>query len=196
VTGCVRCGRPTPLRKCVDCRRSERVEEAAAENTDLPSCPNCGRPTSSESVECYRCRGAPDPEPVADGGELDREVIREYAHGCKLVREYREGEPDQYHYRIALGLVKSFTDPNKASLYADVQTVTGGFREEKTGERGVPPAVAFADEEVKTAYLVSNPTMGVTWAARFLELDEDEVRDRCESVRSLAEEVREGRDVE
>jgi hypothetical protein len=196
MNGCIRCGRSTPLRTCVDCRRSERAEEAVAEETDLPICPNCGRPTSGRSVECYRCRGAPDPEPVADGSELDREVIREYPHGCTLVREYRDGEPDRYHYRIALGPVKSFTDPNKASLYADVQTVTGGFREEKSGERGIPPAVAFSDEEVKTAYLVSNPTMGVTWVARFLEIDEDQVRDRCESVRSLAEEVREGRNVE
>lgn len=192
MTGCIRCGRQTPLRKCVDCRRSERVEEAAAEETDLPSCPNCGRPTSGESVECYRCRGAPNPEPVTDGGELDREVIHEYPHDCELVREYREGEPDRYHYHNALGPVKSFTDPNKASLYADVQTVTGGFREEKSGERGIPPAVAFSDEAVKIAYLVSNPTMGVTWVARFRDLDEDEVRDRCEFVRSLAEKVREG----
>lgn len=192
MSGCIRCGRSTPLRKCVDCRRSERVEEAVVEETDLPSCPNCGRPTSGESVECYRCRGAPDPEAVADGGELDREVIREYPHECKLIRDHREGEPDRYHYHDALGPVKSFTDPNKASLYADIQSVTGGFREEKSGERGVPPAVALSDEEVKISYLVSNPTMGVTWVARFLELDEAEVRDRCESVRSLAEEIREG----
>jgi hypothetical protein len=35
-----------------------------------------------------------------------------------------------------MGLIKSFENPDKARLYADVQTVTGGFREEKTGERG------------------------------------------------------------
>ena len=33
-----------------------------------------------------------------------------------------------------MGLIKSFENPDKARLYADVQTVTGGFREEKTGE--------------------------------------------------------------
>jgi hypothetical protein len=119
------------------------------------------------------------------------EVIEEYPHDCRIVREEREGGPDLYHYEGPLGHVKAFENPDKARLYADVQTVTGGFREEKTGERGVPPAVARAREDVLMAYLVSNETMGVEWVARFYDVEEDVVRDYVRMVRDRAEEQRE-----
>jgi hypothetical protein len=89
-----------------------------------------------------------------------------------------------------MGRVKRFRSLERAKLYADVQTVMGGFREEKSGERGVPPSVARAREDVLIAYLVANPTMGVTWVARSFDLDEDTVRDYTDMVRKRAEEVR------
>lgn len=119
------------------------------------------------------------------------DVVEEYPHDCRIVREEREGTADLYHYEGPLGHVKAFENPDKARLYADVQTVTGGFREEKTGERGVPPAVARAREDVLMAYLVSNETMGVEWVARFYDIEEDVVRDYVRMVRERAEEQRE-----
>lgn len=119
------------------------------------------------------------------------DVVEEYSHGCRLEREHREDAPDLFHYHNALGHVKAFENPDKARLYADVQDVTGGFREEKTGERGVPPAVARAREDVLMAYLVSNETMGVEWVARFYDIEEDVVRDYVQMVRDRAEEQRE-----
>jgi len=86
---------------------------------------------------------------------------------------------------------KKFYSLDKARLYADVQTVVGGFREEKTGERGVPPAVAYAREDVLFAYLVSNPTMSLEWVTRAFDLSEGEVRGFVESLRERAEEQRE-----
>jgi len=123
--------------------------------------------------------------------EGDSEIVEEYLHDCRIVREEREGTTDLYHYEGPLGHVKAFENPDKARLYADVQTVTGGFREEKTGERGVPPAVARAREDVLMAYLVSNETMGVEWVARFYDVEEDVVRDYVRMVRDRAEEQRE-----
>ena len=123
--------------------------------------------------------------------EGNTEIVEEYPHDCRIVREEREGGTDLYHYEGPLGHVKAVENPDKARLYADVQTVTGGFREEKTGERGVPPAVARAREDVLMAYLVSNETMGVEWVARFYDIEEDVVRDYVRMVRDRAEEQRE-----
>jgi len=119
------------------------------------------------------------------------EVVGEYPYDCQIVREEVEDDADWYHYEGPMGRVKSFRSLQRARLYADIQTVTGGFREEKTGERGVPPAVARAREDVLIAYLVSNPTMGVQWVARAYELEEDEVWGYVEIVRKRAVEKRE-----
>jgi hypothetical protein len=118
------------------------------------------------------------------------DIVKEYSHGCRIVREQRDDGPDRYHYENPMGRVKSFENPDKARLYADVQDVTGGFREEKTGERGVPPAVARAREDVLMAYLVSNETMGIEWVARFYDTEEDIIRDYVEIVQNRAAEQR------
>lgn len=97
------------------------------------------------------------------------EAIEEYAHDCRIVREEGNGY-EQYHYEGPLGRVKSFENPRKARLYADVQTVMGGFREEKTGERGVPPSVE--------------------WVARHFDLPEERVREYIGSLRDRAEKQR------
>jgi len=118
------------------------------------------------------------------------ETVEEYAHDCRIVREKREDGEDVYHYEGPLGPVKAFRNPDKARLYADVQTVMGGFREEKTGERGVPPSVARAREDVLIAYLVSNETMGVEWVARAFDISDEEVRTHVDLVGTRAEEER------
>lgn len=113
------------------------------------------------------------------------EVVEEYAHSCRIVRE--DGDEPRFHYEGALGRVKSFSSLEKARLYADVQTVTGGFREEKTGERGVPPAVARAREDVLMASLATQLTMGFEWAARFFsDVEDDVVRDYIRLVQERA----------
>lgn len=120
------------------------------------------------------------------------DVVEEYEHNCRIVREYVEGEEDRFHYEGPLGRVKSFYSLDKARLYADVHTVTGGFREEKTGERGIPPTVARAREDVVMAYLVSNPTTGMKWVARAYDLPEEQVRSYVELIQNRATEMRGG----
>jgi hypothetical protein len=116
-------------------------------------------------------------------------VIEEYAHNCQIVRE-DEGEYERYHYEDPMGRVKSFDSLDKARLYADVQTVMGGFRDEKVGERGVPPAVARAREDVLMAYLAAQPSMSLTWVARHFDLPEDRVREYISLARKRAEKKR------
>jgi hypothetical protein len=102
----------------------------------------------------------PGPEPDGNPGEEDGDVIEEYAHNCRIVREDKSGYK-RYHYEDPMERVKSFDNLDKARLYADVQTIMGGFREEKTDERGVPPSVARAREDVLMTYLAAEPSMSM-----------------------------------
>ena len=113
-------------------------------------------------------------------------VIEEYAHGYKIVEEEREADYNRYHYEGPMGRIKTFENPDKARLYADVHTVTGGFREEKTA----PPAVAQSREDVLMAYYAAQPTMSMQWVAAQFDLPEDRVREYVKSLRTRAEQQR------
>jgi hypothetical protein len=121
---------------------------------------------------------------------MSKSVIEEYAHSCRIVEEEREEDCNQYHYEGPMGRIKTFQNPDKARLYADVQTVTGGFREEKTGERGAPPAVARSREDVLMAYYAAQPTMSMQWVSAQFDLPEDRVREYVQSLRNRAEQKR------
>ena len=121
---------------------------------------------------------------------MSESVIKEYAHSCQIVEEKRDSDYNQYHYEGPMGRIKTFENPHKALLYADVQTVTGGFREEKTGERGAPPAVARSREDVLMAYYASQPTMSMQWVSAQFDLPEDRVREYIQSLRNRAEQMR------
>jgi len=125
-----------------------------------------------------------------------KKVIEEYAHSCRIVEKEREGGYNQYHYEGPMGRIKTFENPDKARLYADVQTVTNGFREEKTGERGAPPAVAQSREDVLMAYYASMPTMSIQWVAAQFDLPEDRVREYIQSLQNRAEQIRADQDAE
>jgi hypothetical protein len=119
------------------------------------------------------------------------DTIAEFGHGTKIVLD-----DGQYHYVNPMGdRVQSFDSEDRARLYADIQTVVGGFREGKTGERGIPPAVARAlDENLLIAYQVATPTMGVTYAARAFGISESEVRSAADMIQDRAEQLRDGDD--
>lgn len=122
--------------------------------------------------------------------KVESELVEEYPHS-KIVMYPKEGGVDEYHFVVPLeGRMKSFENPDRARLYADVYDAMGGFREEKTGERGVPPSVARAREDILMAYMVSNPTMGLTWVARHYDLPEDRIRQYVRGVRERAEKQR------
>lgn len=126
---------------------------------------------------------------MSDDG--DGEFLEDYGHG-KIVRDTDSAGTDRYHFVVPLeGRMKSFENPDKARLYADVYDAMGGFREEKTGERGVPPSVARAREDVLMAYLVAQPTMSTEWVARHYDLPEEQIRQYVRGVRERADQQRE-----
>jgi len=116
---------------------------------------------------------------------MTESIIEEYAFGYQIVEKDRQGEPNKYEG--PLGRIKTFENPDKARLYADVQTVTGGFREEKTGERGAPPAVAQSREDVLMAYYAAQPTMSIQWVTGQFDLPEERVREYIRLLRTRAE---------
>jgi len=91
-----------------------------------------------------------------------------------------------YHVEDALERLKSVRNPGKAELYADVYTVSNGFREEKTGERGVSPGVAASREDLLMAYLAAQPMMSLQWVARFYDEDEAVIRQYVNHIRKRA----------
>jgi len=122
------------------------------------------------------------------------EVIEERG-GVTIVREDVAGY-ERYHVENPLDRMKSFDSLDRARLYADVYTLVGGFREEKTGERGAPPTIAQARQDIQMAYYASTPSMSVEWVARFFDVDEDEVRANLQLVKSKAKQIREEEDEE
>jgi len=89
-----------------------------------------------------------------------------------------------------LDRLQSFYSLEKARLYADVYALVDGFREDKTGERGCPPAVAIAREDVQMAYFAAQPTMSAEWVAGQYGVAEDTVREYIELVQARAAEHR------
>jgi hypothetical protein len=130
---------------------------------------------------------------VTDVGDQDSDIVEDREH-VTISREPRPDAPDRYHVADPLEHLKTFDALSKARLYADVYAVVGGFREEKTGERGVPPAVAAARENVLIAYLTAQPTMSLTYTARFFDEPEAVVRRAVNSVQARAAEQRESTD--
>ena len=119
----------------------------------------------------------------------DLEIVEDRPH-TTITREPVEDAEDRYHVEDALDRLKTFRSPDKARLYADVYAVVDGFREEKTGERGCPPAVAAAREDVQMAYFAAQPTMSVGWVAGQYNTDSATVREYIELVQERAAEQR------
>ena len=61
------------------------------------------------------------------------------------------------------------------------------FREEKTGRRGVPPAVAKAGREALVAYLTTQKGMSIQWAAQYFDIEESTVHEYRSRIRARAE---------
>lgn len=116
---------------------------------------------------------------------MTENVIEEYANGCRIVHEERM-YPDLYHFERPGQRIKSFKNLGKARLYAAIYVVTGGFDEKNTGERGVPPTVVRADENIRVAYLTA--LMSPTYAARAFEIDVDCALEKVQQVCDRAEE--------
>jgi hypothetical protein len=117
------------------------------------------------------------------------EIVEDRRH-TTIRREHVERDQDRFHVDGVLNRLQTFYSLEKARLYADVYAVVDGFREEKTGERGCPPAVAAAREDVQMAYYAAQPTMSVAWVAGQYDTDRATVREYLELVQERAADQR------
>lgn len=120
-------------------------------------------------------------------GKNRETVIEEYAEDCQIIHEERN-YPDRYHFEGPKGRMRTFENPHGARLYADLYTITGGFNEEQTGKRGVPPAIARASEEIRMTYLAIQ--MSVTYAAAAFDVDESVINDAVNRIHARADQQR------
>ncbi|MCU4801940.1 hypothetical protein OB920_16290 [Halobacteria archaeon HArc-gm2] len=129
-------------------------------------------------------------------------VYREYIRDVRIV-EYTTGETSpgaesdetRYRFEAPLHTEVTFEDPDLAGLYADVYFDVNGFREEGTGDVGVPPEVVQAGKDTLAAYLLTQPHTTKEWVASFYGTTHPKidryvrwVSDRAEEIRATARE--------
>lgn len=130
----------------------------------------------------------------ADTLRENESIEKEYPHGIRVVRVDREDDYPLFRFVAPGHKTKEYdTGPeferrDDALLYAAVYVAVGPFREEKTGRRGVPPAVARAGREALVAYLTTQRGMSIEWAAHKFDLEESTVREYRSRIRARAEE--------
>lgn len=115
----------------------------------------------------------------------EADIGKKHAHSCRIVHEDEAGY-EHYHFMRPMERLQSFDSVNREQLYADVQTATGGFREDGS----IPPIVTRTREDVLMAYLATQLTMSVTWVARYFDLPQEQVRGYIHSLRDRADEKR------
>jgi len=85
----------------------------------------------------------------------------------------------------------TFTNKGKAEMYADVFVAVGGFREEKTGRRGIPVEVFRDGTEATIAYLTTQRGMSMDWITSTFDIDRQRVYEYRSRIRKRAGEVSE-----
>ena len=128
------------------------------------------------------------------------EVIEQYDHDHQIVKVTKADGPPRFYFEDPLNRMKGFENLDRARLYADVYTVVGGFREEHSGKRGCPPAIAQSREDIQMAYYVAqngiNAGTSVTWVASTYDRPDQEVRDYVSMIRERAADIRADDDVD
>jgi len=124
--------------------------------------------------------------------EKNESIEKAYPHDIRVIRVDREEQRPLYRFDAPFHQPKDtdttteWENPEKAKLYAAVYTAVGGFREEKTGRRGVPPEVQRDGMEATVAYLSTQDGMGTEWLSNFYGLDPQRIYEYRSRIRSRA----------
>jgi hypothetical protein len=104
-----------------------------------------------------------------------------------------DAEATRYRFEAPEHVDVEFEAADTAELYADVYFDVNGFREEGTGDIGVPPEIVQAGKDTLAAYLLTQPHTTRSWVASFygtrhetLDRYVSWVRDRAEELRAEA----------
>lgn len=119
------------------------------------------------------------------------EVVEEYVSDVRIVTVPADG--DRYRFEAPLHTEVTFDDPDLARLYADVYFDVNGFREDGSGDQGIPIEIVQAGKDTLAAYLLTQPHTDRQWVASFYgtrpaEIDRyaDWVSERAEEIRATA----------
>lgn len=121
-------------------------------------------------------------------------TIEEYPAGV-TISEGRTGDRTFYSVRTPRPaengylLLPTFETLDIAELYADVYFDVEGFRDEKTGERGIPPEVARAGTDTIAAYLRTQGK-STEFLMDWLGVKRETIHSYLSRVRSRAKEKR------
>ena len=133
-----------------------------------------------------------------DSSATDEHVYKSYTHDVRIIAVKDEYGPDKYRFEGPVHQGKTFDDPDTAELYAAVYFDVNSFREEKTGERGIPPAVARSGQDSLAAYRVTQSGTSIEGVATSWGITPESVATYLSRVRSRASdrvrELREGRE--
>ena len=124
-------------------------------------------------------------------GEGIETAVETYIKDVRVVETAGDGA--DYRFEAPLHEPVTFDDLDTARIYADVYFDVNGFREEGTGEHGVPPEIFQGGKDTLAAYLLTRPGVDVNWVASFLGVDRVEVdryvawvEDRAATIRERA----------
>ncbi|WP_306061179.1 hypothetical protein [Natronococcus wangiae] len=123
----------------------------------------------------------------------DGEVIENYIKNVRIVEyPFPDSEESYYQFEAPLHTEVTFENPELARLYADVYFDVNGFKEEGTGEHGVPPEIIQAGTDTLAAYLLTRPGIDINWISSFLGIERDKAERYIAWVRKRAAKIREG----
>lgn len=118
---------------------------------------------------------------------------REYPLDVRIVEvPSPEADGARYRFEAPQHAGETFESAEDAELYADVYFDTNGFQEVGTGDRGVPPEVIQAGRDTLAAYFRAQPYADTHWVASFYGKKPPKIERYLGSVRTRAEEIREG----
>lgn len=125
--------------------------------------------------------------------ELDEHesILAEYPAESYLVERTHpdEGGPTYKFHAPARDPV-TFSDEQRARLFADLYTVVDGFRiKEDVGERGIPVNVATSETAAIAAYMYSAWESSPTQIAQTIEGNRETVLEYFEQIRAEAAEL-------
>lgn len=125
-------------------------------------------------------------------------VVEEDVEDVRILRIAGDGDAaasaeddPRYRFEAPLHSGVTFDDLEAAKRYADVYVSVGGFREERTGEIGVPAGLVQAGTDAMAVYLLSLPATSREWVRSFYGVSDEELDDYLEWVRGRADERRE-----
>jgi len=124
--------------------------------------------------------------------EPGESIDTEYEGKVRVIRVDRGEERPLFKFQARNFKPKRYDNqpewenPKEARLYAAVYVAVGSFREEKSGRRGIPPAVERDGREAVVSYLYCMDGMSPTWIERWYDLSKERQMEYRSRIRGRA----------